>query len=149
MEQTRTHLKFSSVIILVFAGLSLLNIVTELALGSLNSAVLPNGAPDNVLAIAKVFLLAVSVICLLPNVYVGIKGLRVAKTPDSSKAHIVWATILFVISLISIISPVLGIVKQGSVTENVESLLSVLIDLVIYFEYIKYAKIVAKGDHTA
>ena len=140
MEQTKKHLKMSSIIVLIFAGVSLLNIVSALLFGDFNSVDIPNGAPLNIVEITKIILLVVSLLCLLPRVYVGVKGLRVVKNPDSSKAHIVWATIIFVITIIGMISPVLKIVQQTDVSDNVSSLLDGLLNAVIYFEYIKYAK---------
>ena len=144
MEQAKKHLKISSLIVLLFAGLSLLNIVVELLLGDINSAEIPEGAPVDILMITKIILLVVSVICLFPRVYVGMKGLRMAKNPDSSKGHIIWATIIFVLTLIGLVSPLFAVVKQENVSENVSSLLGILLDLAIYYDYIKYAKQVSK-----
>lgn len=144
MEQSKKNLRVSSIVVLVFAGLTLLQIVSELLLGELNEATIPEGAPDNILLITKIILLAVTVALLLPQIYIGCKGLRVAKNPDSSKAHIVWAVILLVFSVLGLISPVVNMIEQGGIYENTATLLSVLLEVVIYFEYIKYAKEVSK-----
>ena len=98
MEQTQKSLKLSSIFVLLFAGLSMVEIVAELLFGEINSVVIPEGAPENILMITKIILLAVSLLFLLPQLYIGIKGLKIAKCPDSSKGHIIWAAILLTFS---------------------------------------------------
>ena len=144
MEQARKHLKISSFVVLLFAGLTLLQIITELVFGELNSAQIPAGAPENTLLITKIIVLVVSLLLLLPSVYVGLKGLRIAKEPNSSKGHIIWAGIIFVFSILELIDPVVGILKYGSWGENAGALFSIALDMVIYYDYIKYARAVAK-----
>ena len=144
--ETRKHLKISSIVILIFAGSSLLQILSEILFGELNNAAIPEGAPGNVLLITKIFMLCVSVLLLLPSIYVGVKGLKMAKKPDGSKGHIVWATIIFVIAVLSLIDPVLGFINNEGTTETIGALFSVLLEIVIYLDYIKYAKAVAKEN---
>ena len=144
MKQTLKHFKTASLVVLLFAGFSLLQIVSELLFGELNSAPLPAGAPENTLMIAKIILLVVSLLLLLPKFYVGIKGLRIAKNPNASKRHIIWATIILVFSIVELIEPAVATVKQGGGYENISALCSVLVEVAIYYDYIKYARAVAK-----
>ena len=146
MEQTRKHLKFSSLAILALAGFSLINTVSELLVGELNYAEIPAGSPDNILLIAKIILMAVSLVCILPQVYIGIKGLKVAKNPDSSKAHIVWGMILLALAVIGLVSPLVAIMKQDAVLENASALLSILIEVAFLYDYVKYARAVARAN---
>lgn len=144
MEQTRKHLKISSLIVLLFAALSLLNIVSELLFGDLNNATIPEGSPDNILLITKIILLVFSLVLLAPQIYIGFKGLKMAKNPDSSKAHIVWAIILFVLSIVGLISPAIAIVKQDNVFEHVSEFFSIVLEAVIFYDYIRCARAVSK-----
>lgn len=146
MEQARKHLKFASIAILALAGLTLINVVSEILFGELNSAEIPAGSPDNILLITKIILTVVSLICLFPQVYIGIKGLKVAKRPDSSKGHIVWGIILLVIAIIGLISPAIAIIKQDAVFENASELLSIAIEVAFLYDYVKYARAVAKAN---
>lgn len=146
MENTRKHLKFSSLAILALAGLTLINIVSELLVGEFNNTEIPAGSPDNILLIAKIVLMAVSLLCLLPQVYIGIKGLKVAKNPDSSKAHIMWGTILLALAIVGLVSPLIAIFQQDAVFENVSELLSIAIEVAFFYDYVKYAKAVAKEN---
>ena len=144
MEQAKKRLKTASLIVLLFAGLTLLGIITELAYGDLNSAQIPAGSPENILLITKMILLGVTAVLLLPKVYVGIKGLKMAKAPTASKTHIIVSVIIFVILLLELIEPILGIVNGGGFKENFSSLAGLLLELVIYYDYIKAANAVAK-----
>jgi uncharacterized membrane protein YhaH (DUF805 family) len=144
MEKARKNLRISSIVILIFAGLSLINIVAQLIWGDFSNAPIPDGSSDNILLIAKTVLLGISLLLLIPDVYIGVKGLKAAKNPSSSKGHIVWATILFVLSIIALISPILGLFSGDSVRESISAILSCLVQILIYFEYIRDAKRVAK-----
>ena len=146
MEQTRKHLKFSSLAILALAALSLINIVSELLFGELNNAEIPAGSPDNILLITKIILMVVSLVCVLPQVYIGIKGLKIAQNPDSSKGHIVWGIILLAFAIIGMISPLVAVIKQDEVFENASALLSILIEVAFFYDYVKYARVVAKAN---
>ena len=150
MEQTRKNLKTSSIIVLALGGLSLLNILFELFFGQLNgelnNAAIPEGAPENIVLITKIFILVVSVLLLLPQAYIGIKGLRIAKKPDSSKGHIVWGIILIVFTATGLISPLLAFVQgNGNAFGNISELCSMVVDVVVLFEYVKYARAVRNG----
>ena len=144
MEQAQKQLKISSLIVLLFAGLSLVQIITELAFGEINSATIPEGAPENILLITKIILLSVTLIFLLPKVYAGLKGLQIAKTPDSSQSHIIWAIVALIFEVVGFIDPILDIVNQGNIWENVVMLAEISLEVIILYEYIKYAKALSK-----
>lgn len=146
MEQTRKHLKFASLAILAMAGISLINIVSEILFGELNNADIPAGSSDNILLITKIFVLVVSAVLLFPQVYIGIKGIKVSKNPDSSKAHIVWGIILLVSALLSLASPAISVINQVDVFENVSGFLSILVEALFLYDYVKYAIAVRKGN---
>ena len=145
MKQSRMHLKITSIIVLVFAAFSFLNILSELVLGALNDATIPEGSPDNILLITKVFLLVVTLIMLAPQIYIGIKGIKVANKPNSSKAHIVWAIILLAFSVSCLVSPIAAIAANEDIFSNVFSILSVIVEILIYFDYTRCAIAVSKG----
>jgi uncharacterized membrane protein YhaH (DUF805 family) len=146
MEQTRKNFKTASIVVLIFAGLSLLSVIVGLIFGDFNSVEVPADAPENILLMTKTLLLVVSLIFLLPQVYIGVKGLKIAKTPDKSKGHIVWAVILLVFSVLSLITPVVNMVTQGDIMDNVGTLLGALLEVIVYYEYIKYAREVLKAN---
>lgn len=144
MEQAKKHLKWTSIALLALAGSTLLQIVAELLFGDLNNAEIPAGSPDHILMITKIILLGFSCVMLFPQVYVGVKGLLVVKAPNASKGHIVWAIILFVFTLVDLLSPAFALVMQDNVNENLSLLLGGLVEASVYFDYIKYAKAIAR-----
>ena len=144
MEQTRKYLKLYSIAVLALAGFSMLQVICELLFGELSNAIIPEGAPDNILLITRVFLFSFALLLALPNIYIGIKGLRIAKKPNSSKGHIVWGIILLVLASLSLISPVVDIINNGFKYDYISELLSIAVEASVFFEYIKYAIAVRK-----
>lgn len=146
MKNKKQDLKITSILVLILAAFSIINIVAGLIWGDINTAAIPEGAPENIITITKVVIAVFSALFLIPQVYVGIKGMKFANKPDSSKAHIVWAMILFVIAILGLISPVTGIISTGNVKDYLGTVLSLMLEIVIYLEYIIYAKAVAKAN---
>ena len=140
MEKARKKLKTESLLVLLFAALSLIQVIAELWFGELSTV----DAPENLVRITQIILLVVTVLFTLPKVYVGIRGLRIAKNPVATKGHIVWAIIIFVFSALGLIEPVIGFVQQGDTYENISALFSVLLEMTIYFDYIMCARAVRK-----
>lgn len=150
MEKSRRNLKIYSIIVLALAGLSLLNIIFELFFGELNrelnNATIPEGAPVNTVLIAQIFVLVVSLLLILPQIYIGIKGIRIAKKPDSSSGHIVWGIILLVFTVIDLFAPFLALIAgDGDAFGNIAEICSIVADVIILFEYVRCARAVKKG----
>lgn len=150
MEHARKNLKNYSVIVLALAVLSLLNILFELFFGEfsgeLSGAASAEGVPDNILLITKIFVSVVSFLLLLPQAYVGIKGIKIAKNPDKSRGHIVWGIILIVFTGIGLLTPFFALIEgSGDAFGNTAELCSIAVDVYVMFEYVKYAKAVHDG----
>ena len=95
--------------------------------------------------IAKIFVLAVSVLILLPQVYIGLKGLKMAKEPDSSIGHIVWGVIVTAFTAMGLISAFVAFVQGNGVAfANVAQFLSIAVDVAILVGYVKLAIAVRK-----
>ena len=144
MEQAKKQLKISSLFVLLFAGMSFIQIIVELVFGEINSATIPEGAPDNILQITKMFLLGITIILLIPEFYVGIKGFLIVKNPTSSQRHIILAMIILVFDAIGFINPILNMVNQGNIYDNLVIVANVSLEVILMYEYIKYAKAVSK-----
>lgn len=141
MENTRKELKLTSIVILVFAALSLVSVITSIIFGDFSSLA---DTPDGVLLASKIIVVVIAALILLPQVYVGVKGIKIAKAPVSTKAHIVWATILLVISVISVIMFVADLFKAGNTAQEVGDLCNAVVEGVLFIEYIRLAKAIAK-----
>ena len=112
--------------------------------GDLNNAAIPEGAPENILLITKIFVFAVSLLLTLPNIYIGIKGLRIAKKPNSSKGHIVWAIILLAFAALFLIEQGVGFIHDGFNFENISAFCSIVVEVTVFVEYIRLAIAVRK-----
>ena len=145
MENSTKRLKTSSILVLIWAGISLFKVVGEIFFGELNEADIPADAPSNILLITKIILVVVSFIILFPQIYIGIKGLKIAKNPKPAKAHIFWAIVLLVFSALSLISPAVEIVKQVAVVENISIFFVTLVEFLVIFDYVRNAKEVANS----
>ena len=143
MERSRKHLKISSIVILIYAAATLLNLFAEIFFGELNSAEIPDGSPANILLITKIVLTVFSFIFLLPEIYVGLKGLKMAHNPDSSRFHILLAMILLGFTAVSMITPTVALFKGDSLGANLGDVLGMVVEIFIYYDYVKYARIVA------
>jgi hypothetical protein len=136
MEKSRRSLKFMSEIILICLTFSFLRSILEVFLTKVDN----DSVPTQFLIIAKIMLCVIYAVLYLPQVYIGVKGIKVAKNPDSSKAHIVWAVIFIVFAVFAAISAVSGLIKAEDVTGNIFGLIDAVIDLGLYFFYVKFAK---------
>ena len=144
MEQMRKNLKLTSIAVLALAVFSLLQIVSELLFGELSYATIPEGVTEDIILITKIFVCAVSFLLTLPNVYVGIKGLIIAKEPNCSGGHIIWAIILLAFASFALIENGIALGKNGFVYENISAFLSVAVEVLVFAEYIRYAIAVKK-----
>ena len=144
MEQAKKNLKIESFIVLLFAGLTLLRAATEIIFTDFSGVTLPADAPKNTILIAQIVLASITLLMLWPQIYIGIKGLVIAKNPNTTRRHIFWGKVLFVFAILSMISPAIAIIRQEEIGENTYMILSLLVEVVIFFDYVKHAKAVAK-----
>lgn len=145
MEQSKKNLKSMSIVMLILAGLSLVSFILDLIFTDYNVEAF-EGVSKEVLTAAVIIVGILGFIILLPQVYIGIKGIKVAKNPDSSKAHIVWATILFIISVIGVVlfsAQVFASDKSGAM--SAVKICDVVIDVMLYCMYLQYAREVRAG----
>ena len=145
MTNARKNLKLMSIVILALTVFSFVRVGLSAFSMDFNMEELPEGTTASIILAAQIALCVFSFILLLPQIYVGVKGMKIAKNPDNSKAHIVWATILAVLSVICIISPVAGIIRTGDFAGNFAELIDVVTDAAVYFAYVGYAKQVLKA----
>ena len=139
MEQNRKHLKIASTIVLLFTAMSFLRVAIEFLFTEQGTAILPDGSSAILKLIVRIVLVAVSLVLLLPQIYVGVKGLRIAKNPTTAKGHIVWAYILLGSALLTLIKAVFTVVQNGSLSGYVFALVNGSISAAIYCYYIASA----------
>ena len=145
MTNARKNLKLMSIVILALAAFTLIRVCLDIFSMDLGLENLPDGSTAGAVLAAQLAICVISFVLLLPQIYVGVKGMKMAKTPNRSKGHITWATILAVLSVISIASPVMGMIQTGDIAGNIAELIDVVTDAAIYIAYVGYAKQVLKA----
>ena len=144
MSISRNHLKEASFLVLLFTAFSFIRMIIQLFVG-FEADPTQVGVSHEIIVATMIVVFVVGLILLLPQLYVGVKGMKIAKNPTSSKGHIVWAVILLVFSAFGIIATVSSIVEQVNVVDNVITLVNHALDVIVYCMYIKYANRVLKG----
>ena len=144
MSISRNHLKEASFLVLLFTAFSFIRMLIQVFVG-FEADPTQVGISHEIIVATRIVMLVVGLILLLPQLYVGVKGMKIAKNPTSSKGHIVWAVILLVFSAFGIISTVTSIAEQINVVDNVITLVDHALDVIVYCMYIKYANRVLKG----
>ena len=144
MNNSRNHLKEASFLVLLFTAFSFIRMIIQLFVG-FEADPTQVGVSHEIIVVTMIVMFVVGLILLLPQLYVGVKGMKIAKNPTSSKGHIVWAVILLVFSAFGIISTVTSIAEQINVVDNVITLVDHALDVIVYCMYIKYANRVLKG----
>lgn len=139
MEQLKRDMKHASLLVLMFTALALIEVVAALSLNAIDITLLPAGTPESTVVIMKIVIAVVSLLVLLPEAYVGVRGLQLAKNPAPTKGHIVWAIILIVLSAISFFSPAIAAIQQVNVLDNVLAAVSILLETAALALYIKAA----------
>ena len=124
---------------LILAGLTFARILLELIFTDFNASA-AEGVTKEFWVAAVIIVAAISFLLLLPQIYIGIKGIKVTKNPDSSKGHIVWVVILLVISIIGLVAYVVEAIKTGAFKDNISVIANMLLDVAIYSSYLEYAK---------
>lgn len=144
MENSKKQLKIASYLVLILGGISLVQFILGIVFFKVDAGAVA-GANEQMIMITKIVLMTVSGLILLPRLYIGLKGLKVAKIPNSSRAHIVWAIILLVIAVLNLISVGGALIQQQDVGTNVGLALDYALDVLVFLDYIKYANEVAKA----
>ena len=145
MNNSRNHLKEASFLVLLFTAFSFIRMIIQIFVVGFEVDPAQVGASHEIVVVAMIITFVISLILLLPQLYVGVKGMKIAKNPTSSKGHIVWAVILLVFSAFGIVSTVSSIAEQINVIDNVITLVDHALDVIVYCMYIKYANRVLKG----
>lgn len=142
MEKSRKNLRDYSILILFLVALSAARIIINIFSGGLNvDAIgpLPEGLSVEMAKILVIVAMAFSFVALLPSLFVGYKGIKVAAEPDTSKAHIILAKVMFVFFVITVISSFTNLIKPGSSVPEIFALVDSLLDAIAFFMFIKYA----------
>lgn len=140
MENSKKQLKIISLFILIFAALSVARTVIGIFTITVTPDQIPEGLTEGLVRIALIIGQIGAIIFVIPQLYIGLKGVKLANGGEGSKAQIVWAIVLTVLSVVTLISTVSNILSTKDVLNNVLTLVIALCDVALYYLYAKYAK---------
>lgn len=140
MEKTRKQLKEISVVILILAAFSLIRSVIDVILTDFSQASRLEGVTPGLILATQIFLIVFAFVLMIPEIYVGVKGIKIANASSSSKAPIVWAVILAIFSGVGVISSVSSLIHQGDLVGDLLALANTVIDVLLYITYINHVK---------
>jgi hypothetical protein len=140
--KNKEALKTLSVLILFLAGLTLTRTIVDLIVSGLPIANVADGMTKELMQITAIITVVLSCVLLLPQVYVGIKGIKVSNGAASSKAPFVWAIILAILSGIAAISGFSTMISAFTFS-NILAFVDIALDVVVYIFYcVLFRKIV-------
>ena len=139
MENSKKRLKTSSLIVLLFAVISMVSFGAETFLGA--SA---DGNADE-FKITQIFVFVLATIMHIPEFYVGYKGLMVANSRPSSNLYIYVANIIFILTVVSVVSPIIGFFNGDDAVDCIQQLFELALRASIYFDFIKCTRAVSGG----
>lgn len=145
MEKMRKNLKESSFLVLFFAALTFVRLVVQVIVNGVKVENVPEGTTEGIVLAGIIVAYVINFAMLLPQLYVGFKGLKVAKEPDGSKGHIIWAWILFAFAVIGVISAISSLTQSKDLVNDIISLVDTVLDVIVYVLFVRAANQVLKA----
>jgi amino acid permease len=146
MNNNRKELKILSIFILAIVALTVIRAIVGICMNGIPQPTeIPEGMTKELAQIITVITFALSFVALIPQIYVGVKGLMVANGAASGKAHIVWALILAIFAGVSVFSGISDLTKAVNL-DTVFNLIGYVADLAMFGFYYVYALKVKNGN---
>ena len=143
MRNNRKELKALSILILVIVAFDIIRNIVEACINGIPQVKeVPDGMTKEMVQVSSVIAFALIFVVLIPQIYIGIKGINIANGGVNTKAHIIWSLILAVLSGVLVVSRTTDLIKEFNY-ENVMDVISPAIDVVMFAFYLVYARRVA------
>ena len=144
MEKNRKNLKICSIVVLALAALSLVRMIINVCKDGFGDiGQLPEGISEDVAQVALVIVWVIGVLFLIPQIYIGIKGIKLSKNPMPGRGHMVWALVIAVLSVVSLISAISDISKVYTF-DKLLTVFDLLLNVAIFGMYYYCARQIAK-----
>jgi uncharacterized membrane protein YhaH (DUF805 family) len=144
MEKNRKELRTISLLILVLVGFDMINrIINACTNGLPKPTDIPADMSPATAEVITIVAFVLSFVLFLPQIYIAVKGLKIANGAHSGKAPVIWAFILMVFAIIALIAAI------SNATENFNhdtafSLFETALDIVTFAFFIVLARKIAK-----
>ena len=132
MEKTRKQLKEYSIVILILTAITLVRAIVSVCVKGLPlPAVIPQGMTVEMVRIVSIISFALTFVFLIPQVYVGLKGMKISDGATCNKAPRVWALVLAILAGIATISSAIDLFKAFNV-DQLLTVIDVAVDLLLF-----------------
>lgn len=142
--EKKKDLKIVSIAILALLGLTLITTIINACVNGIPQIQATEGLTKDVLKIASICAFVLTFVLLLPQVYIGVKGIKIANGGEFGKAPFVWVIILAILAVIATISALSNMFKAF----NFDTILGVVdcaLDVVLYVCYYLCIRSIAKA----
>ena len=152
MDKNRKRLQIASLIILVITLFILVRNIVDVSIHGFAATTIPEDLKDigitlEALTVVNIIIFVISLLILIPDAYVGIKGLQIVKTKTEKKSHITLAKLFVVLYGITVISTCMSFASTTNLPLTIVSLIIELITTLAFLFYAIYAKKVGLEDN--
>ena len=139
MENAKKNLKVASWLVLALAAFTVVRKVVDAVINGFEVKEVPADMTEDLVRISLIVAFSFGFVVILPQLYIAIKGFKIANAPCHAKGHIIWATILLVIALIGVFAPIPSLIKADHIGSNLAELSNALLNVVIYSAFLSAA----------
>ena len=107
----KKDLKVVSIVILALVGLSLIRMIVGACIDGIPQIQATEGLSKDIIKIASTIAFALAFVLLLPQVYIGVKGIKIANGGAFGKAPFVWTIILAILAAVATVSAIVDMFK--------------------------------------
>ena len=145
METQKRNLKSASFLILFLTLLAVVRLVLNVIQSGFEVTEVPAGMTPEVAKIVMIFGFVVAIVLLIPRLYVGVKGIKVANEPSDAKAHIIWAVLFLIVGIWSMTTDISAIIKAKDLVMDILTLVSSACEVFAYALFVYCAVKIRKG----
>lgn len=148
MGKTKRDLWITSVVILVLTLIVVINaIIGAVSTGFTFNAAPVDGLSKEIVQMISIIVWAISLIILIPQIYVGYTGMKIAKdqADPCKKGHLIWAIILAIFSLISVITSISNIANSKNLASDIINLVDAILSVLLFGGYVFFVRKLSKA----
>lgn len=145
MEDMKRNLKITSWVILLVTALSLIKLVIEAIVTKFAVATIPDGMTREIAQVIVIGSWVLLVVSSLPEVFVGLRGLKNSEGPMAKKGHIVWAIIMTVFSGIAVVNAILTLAGGQQIGLSITEIIANVASMAIFIYYVILCKKINQG----
>ena len=140
----KKDLKVVSIVILALLALTLVRTIVNACVNGIPQIQATQGLSKDILQIASIIAFVLAFVFLLPQLYIGVKGIKIADGGEFGKAPFVWTIILGILAVIATISALSNMFKAFNF-DTILVAVDCALDVALYVCYYLCIKSIAKA----